>query len=255
MLTSDVPAFLASHDDAEQLENGKIRCTLTGHEMATTLAVLEAYWNGKSYRKRKAVASYDFAQHEPHLVQHPKSEHLLYCNVTRQPVSRQPHTVEAHVNGKRFKRLRAEQERKEEQPPPKLEAGEEEEEDDEEFDAWRPGGVGESSEGEPEAEEDVDAFWVRGSGEPLPPQAEEPQAGKKASNRTTGNSDGADKKASNGAAGKQDRKRPLQEQPAASGAPQPSKRRPTKQMQAPASAKPERKGSKPKKGGMKRKSE
>jgi hypothetical protein len=87
--TSSVAAmdeFVASHSDAEVMENGKIRCTLTGHEVTPQLATVQAYWMGKKYRNAKARREYDYSQHEPYLVPHTKSEHLLYCTLTKQPV-------------------------------------------------------------------------------------------------------------------------------------------------------------------------
>ena len=80
--------FVASHSDAEVMENGKIRCTLTGHEVTPQLATVQAYWTGKKYRNAKARREYDYSQHEPYLVPHTKSEHLLYCTLTKQPVRR-----------------------------------------------------------------------------------------------------------------------------------------------------------------------
>ena len=41
---------------------------------------------------------------------HKKNKHMLFCMLTKQPLSRQPRTVEGHVNGKRYKRLRKEHE-------------------------------------------------------------------------------------------------------------------------------------------------
>ncbi|EOD33403.1 hypothetical protein EMIHUDRAFT_229737 [Emiliania huxleyi CCMP1516] len=102
--------FVAAHSDAEVLDSGKVRCSTTGHECLPQLDVLRAHWEGKTYRKKAALVAYDFEQHAPHLVPHKQSKHLLYCTVTRQPVSRQPSAVEGHVNGKRFKRMLAERE-------------------------------------------------------------------------------------------------------------------------------------------------
>ena len=82
--------FVASHSDAEVMENGKIRCTLTGHEVTPQLATVQAYWTGKKYRNAKARREYDYSQHEPYLVPHTKSEHLLYCTLTKQPVRPTP---------------------------------------------------------------------------------------------------------------------------------------------------------------------
>ena len=46
--------FLETHADAEVMDNGKIRCTLTGHEMPAQLEAVDAYWSGKKYRSAKA---------------------------------------------------------------------------------------------------------------------------------------------------------------------------------------------------------
>ena len=88
--------FLASHSDAEVTETGKIRCTLTGHEMPAQLPAVEAYWSGKKYRSAKTKAEYDFSQHEPYLVPHTKNPYLLYCTLTKMPV-RLPHPTRAHL--------------------------------------------------------------------------------------------------------------------------------------------------------------
>merc|ERR1711920_879247 len=86
--------------------NGKVRCTVTGHELLPDLVALQAYWTGKSYRKKKALHGYDFEKHAPWLVPHKKNPHLLYCTLTKRPVSKQPKAVEGHVNGLRFLKLK-----------------------------------------------------------------------------------------------------------------------------------------------------
>ena len=98
-------AFVAAHADAEALESGKIRCTVTGHEMRPILSELEAHWASKTYLKKKERAEYDFDQHAPWLVPHKSDAGLMWCRLTRQAVSRQAQAVEAHVSGQRFKRL------------------------------------------------------------------------------------------------------------------------------------------------------
>jgi len=105
MQCGEANEFVSKHADAEWLGNGKIRCTTTGHEMLATLSFLESHWGGKAYRRAKAAAGYDFSQHEPHLVPHTRDPHLMWCTVTQKPVSRQPRAIEAHVQGRRFKRL------------------------------------------------------------------------------------------------------------------------------------------------------
>jgi len=47
-----VPAFVAAHADAEQLESGKVLCKTTGHEVLPQLDLLQAHWAGKTYKKK-----------------------------------------------------------------------------------------------------------------------------------------------------------------------------------------------------------
>ena len=100
-----VAEFLEAHSDAEMLPSGKVRCTVSGHEMVARIEVLKQYWDGSKYRNAAARASYDFAQHEPWIVPHKKDPHLLYCTLTRQPLSKMPEPVKNHVNGKRYQQL------------------------------------------------------------------------------------------------------------------------------------------------------
>ena len=181
-MDAGLKAFLASHADAEVLDNGKVRCTLTGHELPPRLDALQAYWGGKNYRKRAERAAYDFSKHEPWLVQHTKSEHLLWCTLTGRPVSRTPKAVEGHVHGLRFLKLRKEA-RAKAKAADAGEAGGKEAGSADEFDpdewsfvreAERDDDETAQSDAEPAAEEpdvgpegdddDDDAFWVRKEG-------------------------------------------------------------------------------------------
>ena len=101
--------FIESHSDAELQDDGKVRCTVTSHDMPAKLDVLTAHWSGNKYKVRKAQSKYDFAAHEPWIVPHKKDANLLYCTLTRHPISRQPKSVEAHTKGKRYQRLLLEQ--------------------------------------------------------------------------------------------------------------------------------------------------
>ena len=102
---TSVQEFVDSRSDAELLPSGKVRCTSTGHEMPARLEVISQYWAGSKYASAKARATYDFAQHEPWIVAHKQASHLLYCTLTRQPLSKLPKAIEGHVQGKRYQRL------------------------------------------------------------------------------------------------------------------------------------------------------
>ena len=100
-----ISAWVDEHSDAELLPSGKVRCTVTQHELPANLELLRAHWAGKKYALRKAQSKYDFTRHEPWIVPHKQDPHLLYCTLTKQPLSRQPKTVQGHITGKRFQRL------------------------------------------------------------------------------------------------------------------------------------------------------
>jgi len=172
---SSIDEFVESHSDAELLPSGKVRCTVTGHEVLPQIELLKAHWDGKKYRTRKAQSKYDFSAHEPWLVPHKKDPNLLFCVLTKQPVSRQPRAVEGHINGKRFKRLLQEEtaskSRKADPAHSKGEDGDDDEWEDMDDDEGEEGEEGEED-GEHMADSDEDddakeflqegAFWEHG---------------------------------------------------------------------------------------------
>lgn len=78
--------LLASHSDTEVMDNSKIRCNFPYHEMTPQLVTVEAFWMREKYLNPKARREHDYIQHEPYLMPHTKSEHLLCCTLTKQPV-------------------------------------------------------------------------------------------------------------------------------------------------------------------------
>mmetsp|Transcript_29519 Transcript_29519/g.88269 ORF Transcript_29519/g.88269 Transcript_29519/m.88269 type:complete len:389 (+) Transcript_29519:191-1357(+) len=49
----DVRAFVAARPDAVLLPSGRVRCELTGHEMAPQLGEMRAHWGGRRYRNAR----------------------------------------------------------------------------------------------------------------------------------------------------------------------------------------------------------
>ncbi|CAK87776.1 unnamed protein product (macronuclear) [Paramecium tetraurelia] len=86
----------------EFLSSGKIKCLLTHHEILPTLQEFNNYLNGKSY-KNAVENDIDFTQFEPYIVQHKTDKNKLFCNLTRQNISKKKSVVLKHVNGKRYK--------------------------------------------------------------------------------------------------------------------------------------------------------
>lgn len=116
---SDVARYVSRNPSvAKLLENGKLQFTQTGQEFPpnTPKAVLEAYAAGRAYRRALAAReneSYDFSQHEPHIVphKHRNDNHFLYCTLTNVTLPKRKQVVENHVGGKRFLRQLKELER------------------------------------------------------------------------------------------------------------------------------------------------
>ena len=42
---AEVDAFLEEHSDAELLPSGKIKCTVTSHEMPARIGLLQEHWS------------------------------------------------------------------------------------------------------------------------------------------------------------------------------------------------------------------
>lgn len=75
---ADVRAFLREHPSL-RLEPGagKVRCTLTGHELPCRLPELQVYTSGKKYRRLvRASPAFDYAEFEPHIVPSTKNPYV-----------------------------------------------------------------------------------------------------------------------------------------------------------------------------------
>ncbi|CAD7944281.1 unnamed protein product [Amoebophrya sp. A25] len=168
-MVETVDQFLDEHDDFQYVREGtKVQCTLTGQDFPPRLPLLEEYIRSKSYKKKKAAAEalakkdaskpaakkddvkkeesseakapvvpgvkkidldFDYSIYAPHITQHKKMKNALFCNLTASNLNKIPFEVEKHVNGKRFKRAKAEFEKMVEDD---VSVSEEEEEDEEE---------------------------------------------------------------------------------------------------------------------------
>ena len=85
------------------LANGKIKCTLTGHEMEPTRQNFENYLKSKSY-KRGVEAQFDLGPYEEILVEHKDHPKFLFCQLTGAKIPMKKTAIEKHVNGKKFLR-------------------------------------------------------------------------------------------------------------------------------------------------------
>lgn len=99
-------AFVESHAaEVERLDNGKIRCTLTGTDLPPKIEVLEAFWSGRTYRaalKRRAE-SWDLSKYAPHIIPHKSLATKVYCRRTKRILNKDKDEIERHMQGRRFK--------------------------------------------------------------------------------------------------------------------------------------------------------
>ncbi|KRX05083.1 hypothetical protein PPERSA_06717 [Pseudocohnilembus persalinus] len=92
-------------DEFEFLENGKIKCILTGHESMPDIEVFQKYLQSKSYKMAKEK-QYDFEQHEPYLVQHKSDSRYMFCQLTGTKLIKRKTIIDNHVKGRKFQKLK-----------------------------------------------------------------------------------------------------------------------------------------------------
>jgi hypothetical protein len=104
-----VDEFLSQHVPREcyeiVTESDRIRCLVTGHEMARSVQAIKSHFEGRKFKAKagKWKPAFNFAQYEPHIVEDRSNpKHFLYCRITRSTIPRLAGSVEAHVNGRRY---------------------------------------------------------------------------------------------------------------------------------------------------------
>lgn len=88
-------------------EFGKKICnSITGHELKANEANLVKYLNSKDYKKSKEQWYDDsqFKKYLPYIVEYKKNKKKLLCKVTKKRLNKIPSQIEAHVNGKQYKK-------------------------------------------------------------------------------------------------------------------------------------------------------
>ncbi|CAM9417934.1 unnamed protein product, partial [Discosporangium mesarthrocarpum] len=112
--------------------NGKVHCSLTGHDIPARVDAIQQHLGSKKLKKHKEWYSTDFSKYLPYITAHKSDPKLLFCHLTKMELNRIPSQVEAHVNGKRYKnRLREREEAK-------ASRGERDGSKDKEVDFWMP---------------------------------------------------------------------------------------------------------------------
>jgi len=117
VMDEEVKVFLAkNHQEWNVLENGKVKCVVSGHEMKADIKLIKEHLKGKRYRngvRKNESSKHDFSQYEPYVTDHRSRPALLYCLLTKRNLPRDIQVVSKHVSGRRFRILRAEFEAKE----------------------------------------------------------------------------------------------------------------------------------------------
>ncbi|KAM4876747.1 surfeit locus protein 2 [Thomomys bottae] len=102
----DVRVFLRQHPSLRLLtDTGRVRCSLTGHELPCSLAELQAYTRGRRYQRlARAAPAFDYAEFEPHIVPSTKHPHQLFCKLTLRHINKAPEHVLRHTRGRRYQK-------------------------------------------------------------------------------------------------------------------------------------------------------
>uniref|UniRef100_H2YEI5 Surfeit locus protein 2 n=1 Tax=Ciona savignyi TaxID=51511 RepID=H2YEI5_CIOSA len=111
-MSNDLPEkikdLMKQHPALVVTENGRIKCTVTNHEMMCHYDSVLQHVTGKKYRRltKELTEKFDFTKYEPHLVpSHKKGyEHQLFCTLTLRHLNKLPSHVTKHVEGRRYKR-------------------------------------------------------------------------------------------------------------------------------------------------------
>lgn len=68
-MRSPLPSPVSSLGSLTDTPRSQVRCRLTGHELPCRLAELQAYTNGRKYRRLiKTSREFDYGTFEPHIV-------------------------------------------------------------------------------------------------------------------------------------------------------------------------------------------
>ncbi|EAR88431.1 surfeit locus protein (macronuclear) [Tetrahymena thermophila SB210] len=104
-MSTEIIEIVKSNPYFEILENGKIRCKLTNHEMNPDVSKYNEYIKSKGYQKA-IEKDFDFDQYKPHIVPFKGAEeHFLWCHLTQTKVPRMKNVILRHVEGKKYQRL------------------------------------------------------------------------------------------------------------------------------------------------------
>ncbi len=102
----DIEALLREFPSLARLEDGRVRCALTGHVMAPRFEAVQPYVRGKKYAAALAKDKHmeSLKEFEPHIVRSKYHPDKLFCRITGRLVQAKESAVVQHSTGKRFER-------------------------------------------------------------------------------------------------------------------------------------------------------
>ena len=103
-------SLLSANSHLSLTPQNKIKCSISGHEMPPRADIVRQYLSSNALKKSRELKSFDISAYLPHIVPAKDDPNKLFCKLTKQSLNRVPEKVLNHVNGKRFKRLKAEAE-------------------------------------------------------------------------------------------------------------------------------------------------
>ncbi|XP_014776301.1 surfeit locus protein 2 [Octopus bimaculoides] len=106
-LSAEIQKILSENSHLKYLsDTGKIKCSLSGHEMSCDAKVVNSYLHGKKHKRLKALNDYDYDKYRQHLVDSTKRfpKNQLLCLLTYKYINNLQSSIQKHINGRKFQK-------------------------------------------------------------------------------------------------------------------------------------------------------
>mmetsp|Transcript_28571 Transcript_28571/g.48289 ORF Transcript_28571/g.48289 Transcript_28571/m.48289 type:complete len:207 (+) Transcript_28571:138-758(+) len=88
--------------------SNKVRSVITGHEMSVSIEVINSYFNSKKYKMATQWHAFNVDEYD-YIIPHKSDKTKMWCQLTQKPLNKIPEQILKHVNGKKYIRLKNEQ--------------------------------------------------------------------------------------------------------------------------------------------------
>jgi len=110
-----IQALLLSNPALKRINEKRILCSFTKHEIPCTEKAILQHINGKRYTRlnkntaKPPSSENSFESFQPHIIPSTKKGHenQLFCTLTLRHINKIHHHVERHINGRKFKNAKA----------------------------------------------------------------------------------------------------------------------------------------------------